>query len=155
MLASVIASLVALSQSSGAPVYDAGDLDWLNGCWAGEGLGGRIQECWLTGGDGRMSGVFHFENTQGAQGFSEIIWIGDFETGPAMRLKHFSADLSGWEAVDETVDFPLLRIDETGGYFEGLRYVRDGADAMTVELDQDGGAVLSFSYRRLVRAAAE
>lgn len=144
----MITLLAALIQSI-SPAYDAAALDWLNGCWEGEGLGGKVQECWLTGGDGRMSGVFHFENAEGVQGFSEMMWIGDFPDGPALRLKHFSNDLSGWEARDETVDFTFLRSDEAGVHFEGLSYLRESEDAITVSLAQDEGEPLVFSYRRV------
>ena len=85
------------------------DVAWLRGAWEGTAFGGISEEIWSEPLAGTMMGVYRsVEN--GAVKFYEMNSI--VETGGSleMRLKHFHADLKGWEEKDDVRAFPLVRI---------------------------------------------
>jgi len=115
------------------------DVRWIAGSWTGRGLGGEVQEMWTAPAGGSMAGVFKL-TVGGAVGLYEMMWIVEDGETLALRLKHFNADLSGWEQADEHVDFPLVRMEEGAAYFDGLTYRRvgDGCLVIWVALEEDG-----------------
>jgi hypothetical protein len=124
---------------------------WLEGGWAGEGLGGQVEEYWMRAPDGRLTGVFQFL-LEGRQVFNEIEMLAEFEDGLAMRVKHFSPELEQWDSDHGVgVSFPVLEIGENFFQCEGLRYELEG-EILTVSLDMTGedGApkVENFVMRR-------
>lgn len=131
--------LVALLTGAGegareAPRIELSDLKWLEGCWEGAGFGNRVGECWMSAPDGRLTGMFQIIDADGQQTLSEIFVLDEFEEGPAIRLKHFYADLTGWEDKDEFVVFPLRETGADFARFDGLAYSRTGDDRLIVEL---------------------
>lgn len=127
------------------------DADWLEGCWQGSGFGAPAAECWMTSPTGRLTGVFQLLRADGSQRFSEIIVIDVFEDGPAMRLKHFHADLTGWEGADEFVSFPLLEQREDALIFDGLemRLTPEGRLIVDVDIGEgDQSRTERFEYAR-------
>lgn len=60
--------------------------------------------------------------------------LDEFEDGPAIRLKHFHADLTGWEGQDEFIVFPLRETGPGFARFEGLTYSLDEGGRLIVEL---------------------
>lgn len=115
------------------------DVRWLAGSWTGTGLGGEVQEMWTTPAGGSMAGVFKL-TVSGAVALYEMMWIVEDEATLSLRLKHFNSDLTGWEDVEEHVDFPLVRMEEGAAYFDGLTYrrVSDGCLVIWVALEEDG-----------------
>ena len=72
------------------------DLSWLVGRWVGKGFGGVCEEVWQPSSGGSMIGTFSLVVDGKAQ-FYELMTI-TMESGkPTMKLKHFNADLTGWE----------------------------------------------------------
>lgn len=73
------------------------------------------------------------------------------------RLRHFNADLTGWEDAKggKAVDFPLVAVEENAVFFDGLTLRRTSPDAMDVHVRINDGAKGShevrFRYRRAVR----
>jgi len=124
---------------------------WLEGCWAGEGLGGEVQECWMWSPDGRFTGAFQFV-LEGRLVFSEMLALAPFEDGLAYRVKHFSPGFDQWESDEgKYVSFPLLELGENYLQFEGLRYELVG-EILEIDLDmhQSDGSIetMEFSMRR-------
>lgn len=102
-----------------APPAAVRDLGWLAGYWKGSGLGGTVEEIWSAPAGGSMMGVFRLIQGDSVV-FYEIMTIRPQGESLALVLKHFDADLTGWEEREEVVIFPLLRIGATEAYFEGL-----------------------------------
>jgi hypothetical protein len=127
-------------------------LAWLAGRWVGTGIGGRAEYLYSPPAAGAMMGAFKHVR-DGAVSFYELIAIGEFEGRTALRLKHFHPDLTGWEAQDDWVEFPLLEIDAgKAAYFDGLTYRLDddgGLDAYVIARSGAGPErELAFRFRR-------
>ena len=138
--------------SAETPRIKLDDLEFLQGCWAGTGLGAEAQECWMAGPSGRLTGMFELLNADGTQRFSEIFVLDRFEDGPALRLKHFHPDLTGWEAQDDYVSFPLIETAPGRAVFEGLEMQLSDTGALLVDLTMtgaDGPRIERFTYERI------
>ncbi len=154
-----LATIVFLAGSSTATPQDAGtdntltaaegfespaasidDMTWLAGHWQGQAMGGSFEETWNPPMGGAMMGMFKF--LQGDEvGFYEILTIAPVGDSLAVRLKHFTSELHGWEEKDETVDFKLIRMTENEANFDGLTFRRISPSEMHifVVLNQDDG----------------
>lgn len=126
------------------------DFAWLVGQWRGEALGGVAEEVWLPPAGGAMSGMFRTV-ADGAVGFYELFTIAEPELD--LRLKHFGADLVGWEEREEVVTFPFVRVSPTEAVFEGLvfrRIAEDRIQAVVETRSADGTeGELVFDYQRV------
>jgi hypothetical protein len=128
-------------------------LAWLAGRWVGAGLGGQAEYVYSPPAAGTMMAAFRHAR-DGAVGFYEFIVIGEFEGRTALRLKHFHPDLTGWEAQDDWVEFPLLQIDAgKAAYFDGLTYRLDDdgrLEAFVIARSGEGPErELAFHLRRV------
>ena len=105
----------------GSPKATINDFAWIAGYWKGEAMGGVIEEVWTTPLAGSMMGSFKM-----AQGneviFYELETLTEEGGTVILRLKHFGADLKGWEKKDETVDFKLVKFSKNKAYFDGLTF---------------------------------
>jgi hypothetical protein len=99
------------------------DMAWLAGAWTGDGLGGISEELWSRPAGGAMVGTYRLIK-DGKPVFYEMCWIVEQNGTITLRLKHFSADLSGWEEKDKTVDFRFIKKDGSRVYFSGLTFER-------------------------------
>lgn len=151
MIALALPALLVLAQPAEAAMEpDISRLAWLEGCWEGEGLGGDVGECWLRApGSDRLTGLF-FLSVNGEQRFSEIMVIDMFDDGPALRLKHFHADMTGWEEREDYVSFPLYETGDNYARFRGLDYrlTPDGTFEIDIVLRSRGEA---HTYRLTLR----
>jgi hypothetical protein len=101
------------------------DLDWLVGYWMGPGLGGDCEEVWMPAVDGHMIGTFRFwEN--GKLVFSEFMNLIQEGESVTMKLKHFGADLNGWEEKTEWTIFKLIGLGENKAWLDGMTIERKG-----------------------------
>ncbi len=114
---------LGLDTSSDRPVATIEDMAWLTGSWRGEGLGGTVEEIWSPPSAGAMTGTFKLVQ-DGEPVFYELELIVEEEESLVLKLKHFNADLTGWEDKGKSVSFPLVRLDADGAYFDGLTYRR-------------------------------
>jgi hypothetical protein len=135
------------------PKAQLSDLSWLVGQWEGPGIGGTLsQETWASPFGGFMAGTFVQQDGKGGVMFSEYMQIAPDGDSLVMRLKHFNADLIGWEEKDKSVAFRLIGRDGDAWYFNGLTYKREGRDRMLVAVrmrGKDGGvSELVFRFRR-------
>jgi len=132
------------------PAVGVESLAWLAGSWSCEALGGVAEETWLPPAGGQMVGVFRVVRPDGPA-FYEIMSLLVVDDRLTLRLKHFDADLRGWEPQDETVDFPLVAQEGGAWYFDGMTIEKHADDRATIHVRAEGGGsgdVLSFPYAR-------
>jgi len=138
---------VALDPHTSSPPARASDLAWIVGHWRGPGLGGTADEVWLAPEGGAMAGLFRAVSG-GRVLLYEAMTIVEVEGTLVLRLKHFNADLTGWEEKDEVVSFPLVRIETSAVYFDGLTYRKNGDDRLRayVAVEQEEGAAEEMGF---------
>jgi len=136
------AALLFLAASAHAATGTVDDMAWLAGHWTGTGLGGHCTETWSPVDNGVMLGTFRLVR-EGKPVFYEFLAVGMFEGKLAMRLKHFHADITGWEQPEKFVEFKHTKTEGNTIEFEGLRFVREGNEKVTIFLKLRGkdGAV--------------
>jgi hypothetical protein len=125
------------------------DFAWLAGQWVGEGLGGQFDEVWSAPAAGSIVGYFRLIK-DGKPVFYEILTLLEIEGSVEMRLKHVNPDMTGWEEKNGFVTFKLVKQDETGAYFDGLTFRRNGPDALDVYLALRNRSDGSVREERLV-----
>lgn len=143
------------SATAGPPAKIA-DLAWLEGHWEGEGIeGAPAVEVYSRAADGKMVGHFRQLNKDGSVMFYELITIEESDGSLSYNLKHFNADLTGWEEKSEVRRFPLSAQTATRWEFSGLAYERTGAKSMTASVKSKGKdgkeGTLLFRFRRKSR----
>lgn len=136
-----------------SPPATIDQIAWLSGSWQGTGLGGESHEAWLPPTNGQMAGVFHLSNNDELQ-FYEILQFVERDGSLVLRLKHFNADLSGWEdnSSESAVEFPLVALEESAAYFSGLTYERVGEDGLLIYLrlrDGEEVQIVTFEMTRV------
>ena len=147
-------ALVARASAQDAKATLA-DFTWLVGNWSGPGLGGTSEEMWTTPVDGSMPGMFRLVK-DGKVVFYELLTLTERNGGVVLRLKHFNADLTGWEEKAQVLEFPLIKITPTEAHFTSMVFRHATPDAFTVTLrmrDKTTGTVREevFSYARVSR----
>lgn len=134
------------------PSASISDLAWLTGQWDGEGLGGTSHEIYSPPADGQIVGHFR-QSKNGKIQFYELVTVAETNGSLEFRIKHFNADLTGWEEKAEVQKFPLVAVDKDVWYFDGFTVRRDGPDGMIVtvlaKMKDGSSAELVFTYRRV------
>lgn len=123
------ANTLTLAEGAPRPAATIADLAWLAGRWAGEGLGGALDEVWSEPAGGAMVGYFRLV-AKGKPVLYEIMTLLEHEGSVELRLKHVNPDMTGWEEQNGYVTFKLVKQDATGAYFEGLSFRRVSDDEM-------------------------
>ena len=135
----IVAVMATLSLASAAAAQEAGNetrigeegfasppatldqVDWLIGQWEGEGIrGAPAMESWLKPIGGTMVGTFVQEDADGTIMFTEHMYLMQESGTLVLRLKHFNADLTGWEEKDGMLTFRLVAIEPCAAYFNAL-----------------------------------
>lgn len=131
---------IALSQEKGKITLE--DIFWLAGHWQGEGFGGICEEIWNKPSGSSMVGTFKLI-VEGEVRFYEIMTITLDSTGPVLKIKHFNADLTGWEEKDKVITFPYVGASENMIEFDGLIYEKTAVDKLriTVSMKQSDGTI--------------
>lgn len=110
-----------LNDPGARPRATLADLRLLVGHWQGEFMGGMAEEVWLPAAGGSMLGVYRLY--KGNKVILYEIMIATEEEGSlVMKLKHFHADLKGWEEKDETTAFRFVKAAGNTAWFDGLTY---------------------------------
>jgi Domain of unknown function (DUF6265) len=97
-------AIPATAGAEGCKTTTVADLGWFAGAWEGELDGGRIEEHWSAPAGTNVMGMFRYVK-DGKVVFYELMAIDQEAEGPALRIKHFYGDLTGWEEKAEVVDF--------------------------------------------------
>lgn len=118
------------------------DFGWLAGNWVGDGFGGVSQEAWTEPSAGSMIGTYkHYKDDKVT--FYEILHISKSDGKFSLTLKHFNADLTGWEEKDDMVKFPFVSATSTKIEFKGLSYELVEKDKMEIRLKLNRGGKIS------------
>jgi hypothetical protein len=138
------------SATAELPRATLADMKWLEGRWVGAAFGGKTEEQWSAPDGGAMVGWYRLVK-DGRPVFYELMTVVEKGGSLVMRLKHFHADLKGWEEKDEVREFALVAKEEGAMHFEGMSFHPKG-DALTVYLaiEHDDGKVTEekFEYAR-------
>jgi hypothetical protein len=145
------ANTLRLSPDQKSPAATIADMQWYAGRWTGAGLGGLNEEVWSPPRNGTMMGMYRLIK-DGKPALYELLLITEENGSLAIKLKHFHADLRGWEERDASVRFPLVAKRDGRIYFDGMTFERIGADRVKVYLavEQKDGKVHeeTFEYSR-------
>lgn len=146
------ANTLAWDSAQARPAAVVADFGWLAGHWRGPGLGGVAEEVWSAPEANSMMGMFRLLKDDGVV-FYELMSLQPDGGSVVLALKHFNADLTGWEERDEVRRFRLLRLTPDAAYFDGLTFRRIGADSVVVHVaigQRDGTArEEDFRYTRV------
>lgn len=143
---------LSLSPGQESPSATIDQIGWIQGNWQGEAFGGTVEEVWNPPSAGTMMGMFKSEKG-GIVNFYELMIIAEQDNTLLMKLKHFNPDLSGWEEKEETVDFPLVKLEPKAAYFDGLTFEKISEEEMHVYVvaGEEGGKKqeLKFVYKKV------
>lgn len=97
------------------------DIEWLEGNWTGDAFGGIFQENWNKPLGGSM--LFNFKLVvDGKVAFYEIGHITEKDKTLLYQIKHFDADLKGWEEKDKSEDFRFIKKENNRMYFDNFTF---------------------------------
>lgn len=97
------------------------DIAWLEGNWTGEAFGGIYEENWSKPSAGSM--MFNFKLVvEGKVVFYEIGHIVEKEGTLLYQIKHFDANLKGWEEKDKSEDFRFIKKEGNRMYFDNFTF---------------------------------
>ena len=136
---------------AGSPKANIEDVAWLAGHWQGNAFGGIVEEIWAPPLGNSMMGSFKLVADEKVQ-FYELETISEENETLILRLKHFCADLKGWEEKDETVDFKLVKIIYGKACFDGFTIERISENElnMYVIIDYEGTKQeMKFEYKKV------
>lgn len=141
---------MSLKKGQESPKASIDDVAWISGHWRGEAMGGLIEEIWSPPLGGAMMGSFKLV-VDDEVNFYELETISEEKGSLVLKIKHFDAALTGWEEKDETVDFPLVKLDNNIAYFDGLTFELTGPDALNIYVvikGEDHDTESKFSFKR-------
>jgi len=135
------------------PPATIAEMDWLIGQWIGTGIADApAMESWLPPTGTTMVGMFVQESAEGGIMFTEHMYLMEEEGSLVLKLKHFNADLTGWEDKEGMVTFPLIALEEGAAYFRSLTLRTDGEDGLLAAVrmkNRDGSTgELIFRFNR-------
>jgi hypothetical protein len=135
-----------------SPPARVADAAWLQGYWAGTGMGGEAEDVWLPAKAGVMLGAFRLMKADGKPSFYELFAIEEVDDTLVFVVKHFNPDWVGWEEKDKALRLRLTRRSADELAFGGVVFRRSGSDSLAVDvtLRQKDGTTKThtFDYRR-------
>lgn len=142
---------ISFEEGMTSPDASLNNIEWLAGHWKGEAFGGIAEEIWSPPLDGSMMFSFRLLD-KGAVSFYEFGHLLETDGTLILQLKHFDANLSGWEERDENIDFKLVKAEENRFYFDDftIEYISDKEINMYVEVGEEDGTSneVKFNYHR-------
>jgi hypothetical protein len=139
-----------LASHAQSPPATIADISWLQGHWTGKALGGETEEMWMPPKGGVMLGMYRLIK-DGKPVFYELLTFAEERGSLVLRLKHFEPDLTGWEEKAESRRFALVAKEPGAVYLEGMTFIRNRDDSITVYVAVDRNGTISeerFDYRR-------
>ena len=134
-----------------SPPASLAQMNWLVGQWVGTGIGGApAMESWLPPTGPVMVGTFAQETAEGEVMFTEHLYLMEEEGTLVLRLKHFNADLTGWEEKDDMLTFRLVAVEECAAYFHALTLrcadAERPGEGLVAAVRMQGGNELIFRF---------
>lgn len=136
-----------LKDGASSPAARIGEAAFLTGHWIGQGLGACAEEIMSPPAGGQIMGMFRLMKPEGGLRFYEFYTIAEEAGSLVLKIRHFDPDLTGWEERDETVNFPLVGIEGTTAYFDGLTFSRQGRKRFASAVMIEGQGIASFEMR--------
>ena len=142
---------IKFEETMRSPKASLKDVSWISGYWRGEAFGGITEEVWTDPLGNSM--MFSFKLVvAGKITFYELGGITEINNTLLMQLKHFNSDFKGWEEKNETVDFPLVKIEKNKVYFDQLTFEKISEEEINVYVvieNEDGSSEeVKFNYKR-------
>lgn len=142
---------LSLQEGESSPPAVISQLEWMTGHWSGEAFGGITEEIWSPPAAGSMMFVFRLI-AENEIGFYEMGQVRELNNTLVFELKHFGADLKGWEEKDEVQQFRFIKADADRMYFEGFTFERLNDQEINIYGligNEDGTAEeVKFNYKR-------
>ena len=134
-----------------SPPASLEQMDWLVGQWSGEGIGGApAMESWLPPTGPTMVGTFVQTTAEGGIQFTEHLYLMEEDGTLVLRLKHFNADLTGWEEKDGMLTFRLVAMEPCAAYFHALTLrcadPDEAGEGLVAALRMRSGGELLFNF---------
>lgn len=146
----------AAQSQSARPAATMADMVWLEGRWQGTGIGGHpAGETFTFAGEQQMVGHFWQLDESGGIEFYELITVVPDGDSLTMRLKHFTGDLTGWEAQagNAALEFPLRERSAGRWQFGPVTFTLDGPGKLAIAVVTRNGEgaldTLEFRYDRV------
>ena len=141
---------------SQVPTRNIKDLAFMAGRWITHSAWGDMEENWSPPMGNSMMCSYRCVK-DGKVIFYEFMVIEQMDSGPVMKLRHFSPGNIGWEDKDKPYEYPLMFLEADKTRFErpdkktALTFYRTSPDTMQVILerqDQEGRWVEDvFDYK--------
>jgi len=144
-------NILTMDKNEASPKAKIDELAWIAGHWQGEAFGGIAEEIWSPPMGDAMMASFRLVS-DGQTSFYEIETISEENGSLILRLKHFHANLKGWEDRDDTIDFPLVKLEAHKAFFDGMTFEKISEDDMNVYVllkNKEGEQEMKFAYKRV------
>lgn len=142
---------LSLPEGETSPPATIAQIEWMTGHWKGKAFGGITEEIWSPPAAGTMMFVFRLISDNEIS-FYEIGHVRELAGSLIFELKHFGADLKGWEEKDEVQRFKFIKAEENRLYFEGFTFERISDQEINIYGligNEDGSAEeMKFNYKR-------
>lgn len=142
---------MSLEEGELSPPATIHQIEWMTGHWKGEAFGGITEEIWSPPAAGTMMFVFRLIIDDEVN-FYEIGHVREIENSLVFELKHFGADLKGWEEKEEVQRFKLINVTEKRIYFEGFTFERMNGQEINIygRIGNEDGSEeeVKFNYKR-------
>ncbi len=145
------ANTISFKEGETSPKADLSAIEWVAGAWRGEAFGGITEEVWTPPLGGSMMCVFKLVVNEQVR-FYEIVTISEENETLILRLKHFNADLTGWEEKNVTVDFKLVKVSDNKVFFDGFTFEKISEDEINIYVvvdNQGKRSEVKFNYHRV------
>lgn len=142
---------LSMQKGASSPKANLSQITWIEGHWKGEAFGGITEEIWSPPLGGSM--MFSFKLVvDGEVNFYELGHIRQLDETLVFELKHFGADLKGWEEKEEVQTFKLVKVEENRLYFEGFTFEKVSAAEINIYglIHQNDGTEeeVKFNYKK-------
>lgn len=136
------------NDEKGSPKATLADVIWIAGNWEGEALGGICQETWSKPIGNSM--MFNFKLVKDNKVvFYELGHIVETDKTLLLQIKHFSAQLHGWESVNKSEDFRLIKIEENRVYFDQFTFEQVSDNEMNIYVVfEESGEEVKFNFKK-------
>ena len=140
----------SLESGQASPPATIEDVAWIAGHWRGSAMGGLTEEIWSPPLGGTMMGSFKLVVEDQVRFFKQET-ISEEKGSLNLKIKHFDAALTGWEEKDETVDFPLVKLEKNKAHFDGLTFELVSKDVLNIYVvmkGEDHETESKFGFKR-------